>query len=88
MNGMTAFSGVGAGRATTVFTGAIGGQPRIGILRGSARQDDDGCKVHDAAKQRAAENQKQPSDHGQLLVVTSGIGTSRPALVETPTAVS
>ena len=66
----------------------MGVEPRIGILRRGARQDDDGCKMHDAAEQHAAENQKQPSDHGQLLVVTSGIGTSRPALVETPTAVS
>jgi hypothetical protein len=31
---------------------------------------------------------RAPTDHGQLRVETAGIGTSRPAFVETPTAVS
>ena len=39
-------------------------------------------------KERAREQPEQPPDHGQAPVVTAGIGTSRPALVETPTAVS
>ena len=88
MSGITALPGVGGGSGAKALTGVIGGQARIGVLRGRLRQQQDGRQMHDAAQQQASQQPEQPADHGQDLVVIEGIGASRPRRVATPTGVS
>ena len=92
MNGIISLCGVGCGSGVTALTGAIGDEPRIGILRRGARQDQHRDEMHDAAEQRAREQPQQPADHGQRPhehdCATEGIGASRAARVATPTGES
>ena len=43
-------------------------KPRIGVLRGGARQDQHRNQMHDAAEQRAGQEPQQPADHGVILM--------------------
>ena len=88
MNGSTASSGVGAGSGTMLLAGADGGEARIGVLRGGARQQQHARQVHDAAEQQAAEQPEQPADHGQLPCADGGHRRSLAVRVATPTGVS
>ena len=54
MNGITRLLGRRRGSGDHVFTGAIGASRAIGVLRGGARQQQHGRKMHDAAEQGTA----------------------------------
>ena len=70
------------------FTGAAGGEPGVGVLCRRARQQQHGCKMHDAAEHEAPEQPQKPADHAQAPAVTAGMGASFAVRVATPTGVS